>query len=260
MFTGNEEFVNKAEQILRELLDEDKNDAVPCYKLGQILEGTKKYEEARQLFEEGVRRLGRTNLAPDHWLRSSLPRGLGYIIWNFARTEADDEKRRALLEAALSSTGDALHAARTEPHQDMARNNFIYYALDLMPLVKDQSGLMSAVKEHFAVLNDRADLEHDDMERLDTLMRAAFHIGEIRRAKDVAEQLMERFDAKIFGNGSKDAWREKIPSERDLARLELPLNAMFTTLRKECYLRSSVDFKELSLAESALMPHNHTDR
>lgn len=219
MFTGNDELVNKAEKILRQLLDEDKDDPVPSYRLGQILEGAGKFAEARELFEDGVRRLRETNLAADHWLRSSMPRALGYIIWSLARTETDDEKRRSMLEDALRFTGDALHAARTQQHQDMARNNIICYALDLAPLVDDQSQLLSAVKEHFEVLNERADLKHDDMRRLDTLMRAAYRIGEFERAKSVAERLMEYFHMKIFGGGEEAGWREKIPSERELLRL-----------------------------------------
>jgi ppGpp synthetase/RelA/SpoT-type nucleotidyltranferase len=219
MLTEKVELVNRAEKILRPLLDEEKDDPVPCYRLGQILQKESKFAEANELFEDGVRRLRKSNLSADHWLRSSLPRSLGYNNWNLATLEADDHKKRALLEKALRFTGQALQAARTEQHENVARNNIIYFILDLMPLVDNKSQLLSALKEHFEVLNKHADLEKESWLRLDTLMRAAYHIGELRLAKIVAERLMEYFDKRMFGDEEKAGWREKIPSERELSTL-----------------------------------------
>jgi hypothetical protein len=135
-------------------------------------------------------------------IRYHLPRDLGYVHWRLSEAAADPEQRREHLNRAAQLTDEALSAAAPEDRDEIivARNNLLYYLLDLRELAAveaERNTLAIRIRDLMAQLEAEPGYENWREVRLDTLMRAEHLYGERDKACRLARIVLNRLRTKL---------------------------------------------------------------
>jgi ppGpp synthetase/RelA/SpoT-type nucleotidyltranferase len=201
-FTGNSEHFARAERIYRELAVEAPNSPIPRFRLGQMCRDVEKYEDAAKLLEEAYTLQASTGEVLYPGIRYHLPRDLGYVHWRLSEAASDFEQRREHLNRAAQLTDEALSAAAPEDREEIivARNNLLYYLLDLRELEAgeaERDTLAIRIRDLMAQLEAEPGYENWREVRLDTLMRAEHLYGEHDKACRLARIVLNRLRTKL---------------------------------------------------------------
>ena len=213
-------------------------DPVVHYRLAQTLLKASETDRAAAEFARSAALLkdykadeaaGYFPLSPDHWLRSALPRNLGFTYWQLSNKENEENsaKRCGLLEKAFSTTAEALQADNVPLREKAAvHSNLVYYATELVELCGahvDAQLYRKKIEEHMQFLEANASsVGHVSLNLLDTMCRAYETLGKPEQAREIATRILNvvsaRDGAQLFAGSGRTA-REMLPLsdyERDI--------------------------------------------
>jgi ppGpp synthetase/RelA/SpoT-type nucleotidyltranferase len=133
-----------------------------------------------------------------HWLRSDVPRNLGFAYWQHSREMDDEERSRALLEARVCtlralSLADEIQDAEA---QLSSLNNLVWYEREIYDTHSgDDTALVAALNGHIDRLKEvfagAAPPKRHVLTRIHSLACACKSLGRKTDAKMFAEKFLE---------------------------------------------------------------------
>lgn len=197
MFTANSELLSQAEQLYRELLAQGREEVSVYFRLGQICRDEGHYDEAKVFLEEAVSR-AEANPEANHPM-SVIRRDLGYVCWRLFDLSPTKESMLHHLREAIQLTELAVDTASNETQLLSARNNLLYYHMDVLPWTEgtQKADLLEKITTGLEFFRSRWDVEHWTTLRLDTLLRAEHLVGDAEKARTIATDIIRRLHGRM---------------------------------------------------------------